>query len=660
MSRIVWPEDYGPTVPGPGNMTPFQTVDGVLTPDAGVPLSDWANASDITVDRVFATHPSVRKVTTFIARNVASIPWHVYKRTSDNDRERVREGAVADVLGHPSTDPTESPFRFWESVILDGLIFDRFAVQIVQEDDGVRLVRLPAHTWRPKTDRLHRLKAVVLIAPDGTTTEADPSNFLVDLGYSPRSASGGVSALDSLRVPIDEWLKETAYRSDLFERGPAFGGIVERDTKWPNAEARNRFLAGLRQFKQDGTRAGSTMLLEDGMTYKPLTGVTPKDVADVESRKLTDVEVAAAFHIAPEMVGSREGTFANLNAFRTMLWSINLGPYITALEQVIGRLVELLEPGSGLYVEANVQAKMRGSFEEQASQLQTSIGAPWMTRNEGRARMNLPAVDGGDELITPLNVLEGGQASPTDAAPPPKGRPGWAHEAEMMLRIGDAQRAARTKADDVGGDAADREEFAALLRRHFDRQRLAVSPLIEGGADDWWDADRWDNELAADLYDAAIALSSTVGATTALRLRGDARYSVGRTLAYLEKVMAARAEWINTATLEQLQAAKTAGDPLADVFDTASNARSVAAAGALVTAVGSFAQHEAAKQNLGTKATKTWVTRSGDPRDSHAAMDGQTVGIDEPFSNGMRWPGDADGGVDEVAGCQCGLVIESA
>jgi hypothetical protein len=52
--------------------------------------------------------------------------------------------------------------------------------------------------------------------------------------------------------------------------------------------------------------------------------------------------------------------------------------------------------------------------------LQASTGAPWLTRNEARARANLPAVENGDELVTPLNVLVGGQASPLDSAPPPK------------------------------------------------------------------------------------------------------------------------------------------------------------------------------------------------------------------------------------------------
>lgn len=652
MTRIVWPADYGPTVPGNvGDMVPFSTSGGVLTPDPGVPLSSWTDAADMTVDRLFSAHPSVRKVTSFIAAQIASLPWNVYERGPDDDRQRVRDGALADLLSWPSIDPLETPFRFWESVLLDGLIFDRVALQVVTDDAGQRrLLRLPAHTWRPKLDRLHRLTAVTLIDGRGVTTDHDPEEFLVDVGYSPRSSGRSASPLESLAVPIDEWLKQAAYRAELFERGPAFGGVVERSEKWPNGTARDRFLTGLRSFKQGGTRAGSMLLLEDGMSYKPVTGINPKDVADVEARKLTDVEVASAYHIAPEMVGAREGTFANLNAFRTMLWSVNLGPYITGHEQMIGRLVAMIEPGEGRYIEANVQAKMRGSFEEQASQLQTSIGAPWMTRNEGRARMNLPAVDGGDDLITPLNVLEGGQASPTDSAPPPKA-------AGVARALEGAGRVDGVKADDTGGDARDRDEVAALLRRHFDRQKLAVSPLLDGGAGDWWDADRWNAELAADLYDAAIGLSSTVGTVVATRLRPDARYSVARTLAYLEAVVASRAEWINDATRGQLAAAKADGADPAGVFDTATNVRSLAAAGAFVAGIGSFAAHEAGRQNLGTKARKTWVVHSDDPRDTHAAMNGVTVGIDDVFPNGMKWPGDTVGGADEVAGCQCGLVI---
>jgi len=42
-------------------------------------------------------------------------------------------------------------------------------------------------------------------------------------------------------------------------------------------------------------------------------------------------------------------------------------------------------------------------------------GGPILTRAEARAMLNLRHIEGTDELIVPLNVIEGGQASPTDS-----------------------------------------------------------------------------------------------------------------------------------------------------------------------------------------------------------------------------------------------------
>jgi len=58
---------------------------------------------------------------------------------------------------------------------------------------------------------------------------------------------------------------------------------------------------------------------------------------------------------------------------------------------------------------------------------------------------------------------------------------------------------------------------------------------------------------------------------------------------------------------------------------------------------------------LAKAKTKTWVTTSGNPRASHAAMDGETVELNQAFSNGSNGPGDYSAGADEVAGCTCDL-----
>ena len=55
--------------------------------------------------------------------------------------------------------------------------------------------------------------------------------------------------------------------------------------------------------------------------------------------------------------------------------------------------------------------------------------------------------------------------------------------------------------------------------------------------------------------------------------------------------------------------------------------------------------------------TKTWQTNSANPREAHAALDGETVALDERFSNGQLWPGDPAGGAQNNANCKCSVTF---
>ena len=70
----------------------------------------------------------------------------------------------------------------------------------------------------------------------------------------------------------------------------------------------------------------------------------------------------------------------------------------------------------------------------------------------------------------------------------------------------------------------------------------------------------------------------------------------------------------------------------------------------------SESRHEAVK-DLEPK-TKTWLSDIyGDKtRDSHRAMNGETVPYNEKFSNGLKYPLDENGSAEEVINCRCVLV----
>lgn len=55
---------------------------------------------------------------------------------------------------------------------------------------------------------------------------------------------------------------------------------------------------------------------------------------------------------------------------------------------------------------------------------------------------------------------------------------------------------------------------------------------------------------------------------------------------------------------------------------------------------------------------KQWVW-SGAANSRHGGVANEIVGVYEEFSNGMQYPGDAAGGIEQTAGCKCGLDVWS-
>lgn len=639
----------------PDPYEPYMGTYGIPVADPGTPLPLVERGA---IHGFWRTQPNLRKVIDFIARN-AVVGLHVYERVSDTDRKRITEGPLAALMASPQAGI--GPYRFWHSVLSDGLLYDRWAVLVNETDNGTELVQLPSWRLHFEVDSTRRVQAIRFWnGADGKEehwTDLDLGLLIFDHGYAP--ATAGMSPIETLRDVLDESAEAVRYRRQVWRNGGRATGYISRpkDTSW-TSEQRNRFVKWMRSsFTGDGGNTGGMMLLEDGMTAGSVDTFTPQDAQDLEGRKLSAAEVAAAFHISPELVGARDGTYSNIDAFRQMLYGPSLGPYITAWEEAINsQLTPRYADGRRLYVEANIEAKLRGSFLEQAQVLQSATGSPYLTRNEARARQNLPAVPGGDDLVVPLNVLVGGQASPQDSgtqnlasAEPEAKAPAVKAEVTDRARVEIKAEASETMI----------KKAEELILNHFARQETAINSALGAKAPDWWDEQRWNAELGDDLYRLAVLVADELGRNTAEAMGFDPdEYDTERTYAFLRAVADQRAGQINGATLKALEAALGAaesGPAVESVWAVAKGQRVGSGSAAILATLAGFALSEAARQLAGDRASKTWVT-GANPRPSHAALDGQTVRVGESFSNGMSWPGDSSN-ADEVAGCNCSLVV---
>lgn len=607
---------------------------------AGLELSglDVANLSPA---QMWRSQPHLRTVVSFVARNIAQLGLHTFERVGETDRKRDRTSPVA--LALDDVDGVMTTYDLVFSLIGDFLLHDRaywWVAPSALTPNGWMIRRLPPTWVSPKWSDPWTVKHYRVVL-NGKTMDLPPEVVLSFTGYSPSSTTAGSPTIEALRETLQEQIEAAKYRGQVWKRGGRVSSVLERPAGAPawSDGAREAFREDwYAKYTGRGSKAGGTPILEDGMQLKRVD-FNAQEQQYVEAAKLSLATVSAAFHVNPTMVGQLDNAnYSNVREFRKMLYGDTLGPTIAQIEQ---RINAFLLPKLGMdrrrfYVEFNIAEKLQGNFEEQTSAMQTATGAPWMTRNEARSRVNLPAIEGGDALVVPLNVLTGGQASPSDSG-------------SQNRNAGPAPhvKAAPTKPE--------RDKATQVLEAFFKRQRAVVlSALGSKAKAEWWDAERWNAELADDLLKVG-ALVSTAAAKRAIEQAGGdpEDYDEARALAYLQAKAKGAAEAINDTTKAQLDAALVSDDAdAAAVFTLAEGSRSSAAAMTLTTALAAFGTHEGGVQS--GAATKTWIVTSSNPRRSHAAMAGETVPMSENFSNGMAWPGDSSD-ADEVAGCSCSV-----
>ena len=623
-----------------------------------------AQVLNYSARQLYNTQDNLSAVVNFLANSIAQLPLKVYRRDAENRRKRDRDSTAARLLYRPNSDQTE--YEFIRALATEYFVFGCVYVWLLPDPDSASgwQARIIPTDWISGTEKNNSYgpEKITVTANGSGTIEISRSEFVRFCTYSPGNPGGYVSPISALRQTLEEQIQSGQFRKELWRSSGRLNAQIIRPKdvqKWDD-ETRQKWVTAFREaWGPGGSKAGSIPLLEDGMEIKPFS-TSFREQQWAESVKLSRESVAAAYRINPSLVWHTDSqTYASSKDNARALYAECLGPDLQMIQQRINAfLLPMVGADPETYVEFDLTEKLKGSFEERASILQASVGGPWMTRNEARADVNLPPVAGGDELIVPLNVVEGGQASPQDTH---MGQ----NAAETTVKDFLIQH--KAEGDQLTVTATDEEVEAVsdTLTKVFKRQRNSVLPKIGAKAASWWDFRRWDKELADDLEPIISEIVSAHGEQMANVL--GSTFEAAAVVNYIRKIAEVRAKQINDRTyskiLEAVERALESEDEDADPHEAAAHEFDVregfdAAVLGLNMAkwASGWATEETARQaqNQGIKRVvrKQWVT-GPKARPSHAALDGETVGIEDRFSNGADWPGDDTLSPDESCGCNC-------
>lgn len=618
--------------------------------------------------QLYATQANLHAVVSFLADSVAQLPLKVYRRDGETDRERDRDSVAAKLLWRPNSDQTS--YEFVNALSIEFLLMGCATVWLLPDadsDSGYQLRIIPRE-WITDTDRETNYAPDVLKirTSGGGTMELKRDEFVQFRMYSPGNPGGYQSPIAALRQTLTEQVQAEKFRTEIWRSSGRFNAYITRPkdvAPWDD-ETKRKWLTAFREgWGQGGGNAGKMPLLEDGMEIKPYS-FNAKDAQYAEAKQLSREDVAAAYHVNPSLIWhTTTQTYASAKDNARALYADCLGPVLQMFQQRINSfLLPMVGADPNTYVEFDMTEKLKGSFEERASILQASVGGPWLTRNEARADNNLPPIEGGDDLIVPLNVLEGGQASPQDTHMD-------AQEPVMIqpaAACGCAECKAKAEQIRVKARSTEEEEdaMAEILAKFWKHQADSVLPKLGAKAARWWDEDRWNDELTEDIEPVINRVADAHGKEAADAI--GAEYNTKQTRKYLHEMAKARAAAINDATYRKLQDAIDAEDEdeektPAHVFEVRENKDSITFGRSLALAAAGWAAvheapHQAQQQGVTRTVEKMWVT-GDNPRQEHAMMNGQVVPIDEAFSNGCFWPGDENGDPDTTCGCNCSTEV---
>jgi HK97 family phage portal protein len=345
-----------------------------------------------------------------ISSSLATVPFNIYERLPDGGRRTARENDQFRLV-HTRPSHLYTSYQFRKNLLAQALL----------HGNGYALLVRDPVTTRPTEYR---------IIPDGDVT--DIQEWDGELVYS-ITGIGAVMGYDMIHITAMGQVISTAdsrqkykgkspirlhaetvgvakarqtHSASLMKNGGFVSGVIESPSVLkPEHKAA---LADSWQTRFGGSpNSGKTPILENGMTYKPLS-ITAADAQLIEAMKLGVEDIARIYGIPPHMIGHLErSTNNNIEHQAIEFVQYCLMPWAVQIEQAFdGRIFRRAEQDEARYFcRLELNALLRGDISSRREFYRLMLDRGVFNINEVRALEEMNAVAGGEIRLVQANMI---------------------------------------------------------------------------------------------------------------------------------------------------------------------------------------------------------------------------------------------------------------
>lgn len=507
----------------------------------------------------------------------------------------------------------------------------------------------------------------------GGQHDVPPETFIHFMQFNPGNPYWGVGDLMAAARTVDtDNEAQDTQKLELQNRGIP-PGVFQFDSDMSD-EQHEEATRRVREIFLQKSKRGEPWVLGGGYKWQQMS-LSPVEMDYIATRLTNKRDIAAAFGISPIFLGDLEqSSYNNMVEARKALYQDCVIPLLDDVESTLNLKIAPMY-GNDIHITYDLSnvAALREDYGKKVEQAKSlwSMGVPFQQIND-QLELGFEEFDGWDTGYLSVALLPAGETSTTEPAKMLNKGLNLANEEQKSSYW---KRVDRRK---MGWWSIIQKKVQPLYQHIGSEVSQAVSSekaikapptgLIEKAkvAIDKLSAE-WQALLLASGFavvedfgkDAADAIGAgTFDPTTAairIWLKNHAAENV-RTI--LDTQKEAMGKLIAKGVEDNLSTAEIAKS-IRTFYDENARYLSMRVARSEVATASGYGSVAAAEQS-GVAVTKTWLSSRDDRvRDSHQHIDGETVAMNELFSNGLEYPGDQRGDASESVNCRCVLTFHS-
>lgn len=341
---------------------------------------------------------AVLRSVTLVSSAIGMLPLHVIDAET---KEKVRDHPLSTLL-HRRPNDWQTAFNF-RQLMQRRALTEGGGMALIIRSRGIvqRLVPLEPARVEMKQNPDWSVTATYT-RKDGTKIRVAPEDILHVYGDS-EDGVNGVSLVRQAADAISLARSLETSQVNFHRNGMQLGGFISHPEKI-GPEALEHLRASMREKYQGPDRAGSWMILEEGMEAKGASA-TARESQQIESRTMQVEEIGRIFGVPRPLLGMDDTSWGSgIDVLGQLFVRYALNPWFTAWEQAIKRSCFSEAEQDRYDVKFNAGALLRGSMKDQAEFFAKALGSgghqPWMDYGEIREISDLPKRDIAPNALT--------------------------------------------------------------------------------------------------------------------------------------------------------------------------------------------------------------------------------------------------------------------